>query len=164
MRTITARLTIPEEDEAGYADVIGELVLADYMADSSVGLELVSDSAPPAGTPHAPSTGSGQAVVASSMARAAAAGLVEKYAGLSRLEWRTTGNTPFVELYKAYCLLAASFDDLLAERDVPCFCCDDDCQSSCRCYRSTQTTEQLEDDLYQAMNDLRPDDAEKASK
>ena len=53
MRTITARFTIPEEDEADYADVIGELVLADYMAYSSVGFELVSDSAPPAGTEFA---------------------------------------------------------------------------------------------------------------
>ena len=54
-----------------------------------------------------------QAVVASSMARADAAGLIGRLSNRRRGYPEDTG---FATLYDAYCLLCASWDDLLAER------------------------------------------------
>jgi len=114
MRTITFKMTLGGDDEADYADVVAELVMEDFCHAS--GLGIVSDSAPPAGTPRA--------VVASSMARADAAGLIEKYKRFrgGRLSTEIGAFTleslyaALDSLYDAYTLLCATYDDLLAER------------------------------------------------
>ena len=54
MRTITCKFTVPESYEDDYKDVVAELVAADFFDGNGYdGLEVLSDSAPPAGTPRA---------------------------------------------------------------------------------------------------------------
>lgn len=143
MRTITAKITVRlENDEDEYADTVAEEVLGDFL-DPGLERESISDSAPPAGTPRAnatadvcwcghrwsshnehgccwdddchcvhPRPGDSRTVVASSMARGDSAGLVEKYKARRRVD----PNRAFNELYDAYALLAATYDEMCAER------------------------------------------------
>mgnify|MGYP001580249020 CR=1 FL=1 len=157
MRTITVQFTVPESYEADYADVVAELVMADFFDGNGFDkARVISDSAPPAGTPRA--------IVAASMARADAA-------GLNNLEACVKTHRDFLVItcdprcwcwvaeaaVNAYALLAATYDDMLAERY-------EGRDKLSTWGDAAETAEQLEDDLYQAMNDLRPDDAEKAGK
>ena len=54
MRIITVQFTVPESYEADYSDVVAELVMADFFDGNGYDeAKIISDSAPPAGTPRA---------------------------------------------------------------------------------------------------------------
>lgn len=97
MRTFSMTLEVP--DDYNYADEILYMMASEYGKEAGIKVRIAEDS---------------RAVVASSIARGDAAGLVQVYRHLRD----SYEGHPFARLYDAYCLLAASYDEMLAERYV----------------------------------------------
>ncbi len=125
MRQFNMVLEVP--DDYNYADEILYMMACEFGAQAGIKVKIARDEPRAAFAVREGETRlvggreveeDSRAVVASSIARADAAGLVEKYDGLRRFGIVADAeDRAFNELYDAYALLSASYDEMLAERE-----------------------------------------------